>query len=83
MMQNRLNKILLGGSTTGTAGGTGLKEHQERFLRELLQSFVVEGVVTPKEVREELVSFMMREQGVAAWAASVRRLAESVVVQQS
>ncbi|KAJ6260810.1 hypothetical protein Dda_5040 [Drechslerella dactyloides] len=74
MLQTRINKSLL-----PAKGDGGVTDSQKLWIRELLQGFVVDGAMDGKQAREEIIAFMRRESGVAGWAASVRKVVESVV----
>jgi len=76
LLQGRINKFLL---PAKKSGGGAVGEDQRLWVRDLLQRFVVRESLTAPEAREEIVSFMRAEQGVASWAGSVRRVVECVV----
>lgn len=73
-LQGRINKFLL-----PVKGDGGVTEAQRLWLRELLQKFIVEETLDGKETRDQIVTFMRQESGVAAWMGSVRRVVECVV----
>ncbi|TGZ85117.1 hypothetical protein EX30DRAFT_16914 [Ascodesmis nigricans] len=54
-----------------------ITEAQKEEVGEVVRR-VLEGMETPAWGRERLVAFMLREKGVAVWAAGVRRGVESV-----